>query len=153
VVAKLDRLARDVRTLLRILDSAVPVRFLDLPDADPQGRPEDRLAVTIMAAMAEFEARRIGQRTRDANKQRTTKSLERAAKHVRKIAVKGRAKLSADAQAYTARMLPLIQDLRKRRSLQSVAAELNRRKILTFSGKPWTMANVDRVLAKGRKDS
>jgi DNA invertase Pin-like site-specific DNA recombinase len=65
IVAKLDRLARDVKMILAIVDSGVRVRFIDLPDVDTS-TATGRLILTVMASLAEFEARRIGERTRDA---------------------------------------------------------------------------------------
>ena len=65
VVAKLDRLARDVRLILTIVDSGVSVRFVDLPDIDTASAT-GRLILTVMASLAEFEAKRIIERTRDA---------------------------------------------------------------------------------------
>ena len=65
IVAKLDRLARDVKLILAIVDSGVRVRFIDLPDIDT-ATATGRLILTVMASLAEFEARRISERTRDA---------------------------------------------------------------------------------------
>jgi DNA invertase Pin-like site-specific DNA recombinase len=65
IVAKLDRLARDVRMILSIVDSGVKVRFVDLPDIDTT-TATGRLILTVMGSLAEFEARRISERTRDA---------------------------------------------------------------------------------------
>jgi DNA invertase Pin-like site-specific DNA recombinase len=67
VVAKLDRLARDVRMILTIVDSGVSVRFVDLPDIDTASAT-GRLILTVMASLAEFEAKRISERTKDALK-------------------------------------------------------------------------------------
>jgi DNA invertase Pin-like site-specific DNA recombinase len=67
VVAKLDRLARDARFLLTVLDGAPTecgVVFCDLPTV-PEG-PVGRFLVSQMAAVAELEAGLIGQRTKAA---------------------------------------------------------------------------------------
>lgn len=66
VVAKLDRLARDARFLLGIVDGGVGVHFCDLPNLSTGDPITGRLVLTVMAAMAEFEARRIGQRIKEA---------------------------------------------------------------------------------------
>nr|AMP48244.1 resolvase, N terminal domain protein [uncultured bacterium]AMP48345.1 resolvase, N terminal domain protein [uncultured bacterium] len=65
IVAKLDRLARDAKLILQLVDSGVRVKFLDLPDIDTSG-PIGRLMLTIMAGVAEFERRIISQRTKAA---------------------------------------------------------------------------------------
>lgn len=64
VVAKLDRLARDSKFLMSLYDSGVPIIFGDLPEID--GSAASRLHLQIMASVAEFERRRIGERTKEA---------------------------------------------------------------------------------------
>lgn len=64
VVAKLDRLARDTRLLLTLVDSGVRVRFVDFPDI-PEGAA-GRFMLTMLAAVAEFERRLISERTATA---------------------------------------------------------------------------------------
>lgn len=63
LVAKLDRLARDVRFFLELLDSGVHVAFADVPET--QG-PMGRFILTTMAAVAELEAGMISERTKAA---------------------------------------------------------------------------------------
>ena len=61
VVGKLDRLARDTRFLLSVLDSGVEVLFCDLPHIPGA---MGRFVVTQMAAVAELEAGLISERTK-----------------------------------------------------------------------------------------
>lgn len=66
VIGKLDRLARDVRYFLQVIDdSGVDIRFADLPDICPAS-DEGRMILVSMANFAEFEGRRIGTRTKSA---------------------------------------------------------------------------------------
>lgn len=66
VIGKLDRLARDVRYFLEVIDdSGVDIRFADLPDVSPS-TDEGRMILVSMANFAEFEGRRIGTRTKAA---------------------------------------------------------------------------------------
>jgi len=64
VVAKLDRLARNAKFLLHLIDSGADVVFCDLPHV-PSG-PTGRFLLTQMAAVAELEAGLISQRTKAA---------------------------------------------------------------------------------------
>ncbi len=69
-VAKLDRLARDAELVLKLAREAERngfggLLFADLPDVDAT-TAAGRMVLTVMASVAEFEARRIGERTREA---------------------------------------------------------------------------------------
>jgi DNA invertase Pin-like site-specific DNA recombinase len=59
LIAKLDRLARNVHFVSGLMESKVSFVACDLPEAN-------QLTIHIMAAFAEHEARRISERTRDA---------------------------------------------------------------------------------------
>lgn len=68
-VAKLDRLARDAEFVLRLSREAEAngmggFLFCELPDVDAT-TSAGRLILSVMAAVAEFEARRCGERTRE----------------------------------------------------------------------------------------
>lgn len=69
-VAKLDRIARDAELVLRLSREAerngmAGFLFCDLPDVDAT-TAAGRMVLTVMASVAEFEARRISERTREA---------------------------------------------------------------------------------------
>lgn len=69
-VAKLDRIARDAEFVLRLSREAeangmAGFWFADLPDVDAT-TSAGRMVLTVMASVAEFEARRISERTREA---------------------------------------------------------------------------------------
>ena len=59
VVAKLDRLGRNVRFISTLVESSVDFKALDLPEATP-------FTLHILAAMAEQEAKSISERTKAA---------------------------------------------------------------------------------------
>lgn len=70
VVAKLDRLARDAELILRLAREAESngmggIWFADLPEID-SATAAGRMVLSVMASVAEFEARRISERTREA---------------------------------------------------------------------------------------
>jgi DNA invertase Pin-like site-specific DNA recombinase len=153
VVAKLDRLARDARFLLTVLDGAPAdcgVVFCDLPTV-PEG-PVGRFLISQMAAVAELEAGLIGQRTRAAlaaAKARGTKLggyrggpvLDDAAR-AKAAQVKGE---RADRRA--ADLAPLLEQIRSEgaQTLAAVAAGLNSRGVPSPRGGTWTATAVRRV--------
>ena len=59
IVAKMDRLSRNVAFTSQLLDSGIEIVFCDFPKAN-------RLVLTIIAAISEYEAGLIRQRTRAA---------------------------------------------------------------------------------------
>jgi DNA invertase Pin-like site-specific DNA recombinase len=59
LIAKIDRLARNVAFISNLMDSGVDFVAIDMPEAN-------RLTIHIMAAMAEHEATMISKRTKDA---------------------------------------------------------------------------------------
>ncbi|MFR9554746.1 MAG: recombinase family protein [Rikenellaceae bacterium] len=59
IVAKLDRLSRNVAFTSKLLESDVEIKFGDFPDAN-------RLVLHIISSIAEYEASLISQRTRQA---------------------------------------------------------------------------------------
>jgi DNA invertase Pin-like site-specific DNA recombinase len=69
-VAKLDRIARDAELLLRLTRESAAngmggFLFCDLPDVDAT-TAAGRMVLTVMASVAEFESRRISERTKEA---------------------------------------------------------------------------------------
>ena len=63
LVPKIDRLARDSAYLMSIYDSGITVYFGDMPDASGSS---GRFMLQIMASVAEYEGRRISERTKEA---------------------------------------------------------------------------------------
>lgn len=153
VVAKLDRLARDSAFLMTIFDGQVPVIFGDLPEVD--GSAASRLMVQMMANIAEFERRRIGERTREALavlkargvKLGTPANLTRAARL--KGAHNAAVERTARAVREMADVAPTVARMRAEgASLGQIAAHLNAEGYVTRRGKAWRPEQVRRVLAR-----
>ena len=69
IVAKMDRLSRNVTFTSQLLDSGIEIVFCDFPRAN-------RLVLTIIAAISEYEAGLIRQRTRAALGKRTRRKQQ-----------------------------------------------------------------------------
>jgi DNA invertase Pin-like site-specific DNA recombinase len=154
VVAKLDRLARNVAFLSALMESKVPFVACDNPHAN-------RLTLHILAAVAEAEALAISQRTKAAlaaYKARGGKlgaALPQCRNLTKEAQLRGsqraaEAKIKAADEAY-ADLMPTVTELRGRGlSLQGIAAELNKQGHTTRRGKPWNAVQVSRVLDRAR---
>lgn len=160
VVAKLDRLARDAGFLLSLVDSGVRLRFLDLPDisTDPI---TGRLVLTVMAAMAEFEARRIAQRCRESAARRKVRGDAMGWKgtrgqrnpltnaHRRIGSTVGGLVRSQRSREFRAVVEPLARQFREAGlSQREIAGELNARGFTTQRGKPWDSSRVNILFRK-----
>ena len=149
IVAKVDRLARDTRFLLNVLHNcgAGGVAFCDMPDVAPG--PTGKFLLTSMAAVAELEAGLISQRTKAAlaaAKARGTK-LGGYRGGPKVDTQKGRAAIRARADAFSARLQPMVTDMRNQgMSLRQIAAVLTERGIQTSRGGAWSAVAVNAVL-------
>lgn len=157
LVAKLDRLSRNVPFLRAILDGGVDVGFCDLPHVPPGAM--GRFLLTQMAAVAELEAGLVGERTKAALAAAKARGVKLGGDRGYRPpappdATKG-AEASAMARTQTAdhaahALLPVLEELRREgvTSLAGLAAGLNARGVATARGAEWTATGVRRVLAR-----
>lgn len=145
VVAKLDRLARNVAFVSALMDSGVEFVAVDFPQAN-------RLTIHILAAVAEHEARAISERTKmalAAAKARGTKlgGFRGYTGTAEDCAIANAAKRQK-ANARAADLAPILAqiDPEDRLSLRELAAALNDRAIPTSTGRGhWTATTVRRL--------
>lgn len=145
VIAKLDRLARNVHFISGLMESRVEFVAVDMPEAN-------RFVVHIMAAVAEQEALAISKRTKAAlaaARVRGTKLGGRrvSAERFAEIAASGRQAWSAKARQGRARVLPVIEQVcaAGATTFRQIAAELNARGEMTPRGGQWSAVQVMRV--------
>jgi DNA invertase Pin-like site-specific DNA recombinase len=149
VIAKLDRLARNVAFVSNLMESGAEFVAVDFPQAN-------RLTVHILAAVAEHEANMISTRTKAAlaaAKARGTKlDGHRGAMVSEAAQAAGRASQAARSRARALDLSHVIGELREAgvSSLGGLARALNERGIPTARGDvgSWTPMQVSRVLAK-----
>jgi DNA invertase Pin-like site-specific DNA recombinase len=149
IVAKLDRLARNVVFIGKLMESGADFIACDMPQAN-------KLTIHILAAVAEAEAEAISQRTKAAlaaakargvklggNRGKLTAEIRRRAWQ-RSVVVRRRR-----AAERRAKLLPLVEKIRDNGActLAQVAAELNRRNIETPQKRgEWRAMQVLRIL-------
>ena len=150
LVAKLDRLARNVAFVSALMEAKVKFVAADLPEAN-------ELTVHIMAAMAEYEAKAISARTKAAlaaARERGVKlggyrwNIGSLSKRGRTLALKAR---RDKIGKWAADLLPIVRTIQNDgvTSLHQIAAVLNERGILTARGGKWSAVQVQRLLARG----
>lgn len=140
VIAKLDRLGRNVAFISNLMEAKVDFVAVDNPHAN-------RLMLHMLAAFAEHEREQIGTRTREAlaAAKRRGVVLGRNGREV----LAGRNREAADE--FARRMAPVLDHIRREgyRTVRAVAGELNRRKTPTArSGGVWHLPTVHRLLRR-----
>ncbi len=155
VIAKLDRLARNARFLLSIVEGCgeAGVAFCDLPQV-PEG-PTGKFLLTLLAAVAELEAGLISQRTKAAlaaakARGRVLGSSRLARGFDTALSRQGRDTQTRRSLAYAAEVLPYVQAARAAgcRTQKEIAEALTARGIKPpMGGAVWHVAQVQRLLA------
>jgi DNA invertase Pin-like site-specific DNA recombinase len=137
VIAKLDRLARNVAFIAGLMETGVPFVAVDMPHARP-------FELHIHAALAEEEARRISERTQAALAAAKTRGTA-LGKHGKVLAERHRA-------AAVERALPLAETFASLRAegltMRQMVAALNERGVPSPAGGAWHLANLHRAMKR-----
>ena len=149
LIARLDRLARNVRFISSLMEEKVPFLACDMPNATP-------FMLHVYAAVAEEEARAISRRTKAALAAAKARGVKLGGDRGYRpttppnAALGGAAvRLEADHAAH--RVAVAIESIRASSgplSLHAIAAELGRRGVQTPRDGVWTATAVRRVLAR-----
>lgn len=134
LIAKLDRLARNVAFIANLLESGVPITAVDMPEAN-------RFMLHVMAAVAEHERQAISDRTRAALQQAKQRGVALGG-------CRGDARTRADAHA--ASVIPHVAAMLASGPIRAsvIAQRLNALGILTARGGAWQCVQVQRLLAR-----
>ena len=141
LIAKLDRLARNVAFISALMESGVEFTAVDMPEAD-------RLTLHVMAAVAEREAQLISTRTKAALAARKARGLTLGTANL----TPERRALGPQAQREAARQAnrqaaAFAQTLRGQgETLASIAQTLNGAGFTTRTGARWNATQVKRML-------
>ncbi len=146
IVAKLDRLSRDVAFISGLMAQRVPFIVAELgADADP-------FMLHLYAALAEKERRLISERTKAALAQRKAqgKRLGQSGEcQARPPHWDASAQIS-EADRFAANVLPIVETIRASgvTTLAGIADALNARGIRTPRGGSWRISSVQNLIAR-----
>ena len=149
VVAKLDRLARDAELVNRlskeVAHNGFPgLLFADLPDVDATNAA-GRMILGVMAQVAQFEAERIGERTREALAAAKARGVQLGGR--REEAVKAAQQRKGEAikraEALRGLIAPMVAEGMSQRR---IAEALNAAGHTTERGSKWSHRTVARVI-------
>jgi DNA invertase Pin-like site-specific DNA recombinase len=138
VIAKLDRLARNVHFISGLMESRVRFVACDMPEAN-------ELTLHVLAAFAEHEAKRISQRTKEALAQAQARGVKLGKTGFANFAPALEVRRT-EAAAFLEELRGLFDGMRLRGlSRRQMVAELNRLGIRARRGGPWSLCQVQRV--------
>jgi DNA invertase Pin-like site-specific DNA recombinase len=141
ICSKIDRLSRNAEFLLRLMNSNVEFVCCDIPNCD-------RFTISLFAILAEKEKNMISERTKNALKIVKLRGVKLGNPN-RELSVKLMNEGARRAKnEFRVKITPIIDDIKKAgvKTLQEIADCLNRRGILTRTGKTWTPGLVRNVL-------
>jgi DNA invertase Pin-like site-specific DNA recombinase len=138
VIAKLDRLARNVHFISGLMASGVDFVAADNPHAN-------KLMVHVMSAFAEHEREQISQRTKDALAAAKARGIKLGRHFAERLAPAYRAAAMERAR----QLAPVLAELKSAgMSARRMAAELTARGISTPTGARWHAQTVIRMLER-----
>jgi DNA invertase Pin-like site-specific DNA recombinase len=141
VIAKLDRLSRNLAFIATLMESGVEFVAVDNPHAN-------KLTVHILAAVAQHEREMISERTKAAlaaakrRGQRLGNPKLAEAQHL------AHAALRANRRRFAANVRPIIEEIMRAgvTGHNAIAAKLNERNVKTARGGTWTHVQVGAIL-------
>ncbi|MDB5808907.1 MAG: Resolvase domain [Betaproteobacteria bacterium] len=139
LIAKLDRLARNVHFISGLMEAKVPFTAVDMPEAN-------ELTINIIAAMAQHESRMISARTKAALAAKKARGEKLGNAHLLKPQNKARVKR---AKAFAQSLKNTLQSFgASQMSQREQVAELNKLGVKAPRGGEWQLIQLQRVLAR-----
>jgi DNA invertase Pin-like site-specific DNA recombinase len=143
VIAKLDRLSRNLAFIATLMESGVEFIAVDNPHAS-------KLTLHILAAVAEHEREAISERTKAALAAAKARGTRLGTPDPKGAVKRMGAALKAKASQFAANVTPIIRDIQAAgyTSRNAIAGQLNDRKVATARGGQWTHVQVGQILAR-----
>jgi DNA invertase Pin-like site-specific DNA recombinase len=147
IVAKLDRLSRDVHFISGLMAHKVPFIVAEL------GADVDPFLLHLYAALAQKERALISQRTRDALAAKKAAGVKLGGPKASEAAAIGRQAQRDAADRFAANVLPIIDSIRAtgETTLEAITEALNARGVKTARGGAWHRTTVANLLRRTRR--
>jgi DNA invertase Pin-like site-specific DNA recombinase len=147
VIAKLDRLARNVHFISGLMDAGVEFIACDMPHAN-------KLTIHILAAVAEHEREAISARTKAALAAAKARGKKLGGPKLNDARILGRAANKANADRFAANTLPVVKQIQASgvTTLRGIAAALDARGVPTARGGAWTPVQVSNLMRRDVTD-
>src|SRR5437667_10780091 len=148
VVAKLDRLSRDVAFVSGLMAQRVPFIVAEL------GRDADPFMLHLYAALAEKERRLISERTKAALSAKKAHGRKLGnPRNIESAGVLGRATQIAAADQFVAALVPVVDAIRNAgaSTLEAISRALNEKGLRTARGARAHVSTVANLLARAQK--
>jgi DNA invertase Pin-like site-specific DNA recombinase len=144
IVAKLDRLSRDVAFIANLMSKRTPFIVAEL------GADVSPFMLHIYAAVAEQERAMISQRTKDALAAVKARGRKLGNPDIAKAQEAAAKVRTAQANTFAINVLPIIREIQSTgASIRKTAEALNRRGIPTARGGTWAATQVSDILKRG----
>jgi DNA invertase Pin-like site-specific DNA recombinase len=143
VIARLDRLARNVAFVSNLMERKIDFVACDMPNATP-------FMLHIYAAVAEQEARAISERTKAAMAAAKARGKKMGGPKIDEARLMGNAANRRKADLFAANVRPIIAEIRKSgaTSLRKIAAALQARGVPTARGGQWNAMQVSTIMRR-----
>jgi DNA invertase Pin-like site-specific DNA recombinase len=140
IIAKLDRLARNVAFIANLMESGVEFVAVDNPHAS-------KLMLHMLAAFAEHEREQISSRTKAALAAAKARGVKLGSQGYI-LAAENKREASESAET----LAPTLRDIREQgiTTIRGIRDELNRRQVPSASGKTWHIPTVYRLVTRAR---
>jgi DNA invertase Pin-like site-specific DNA recombinase len=148
VVAKLDRLSRNVAFISALLNSGVEFVAADMPHAN-------KMTLQVLAVFAEHERDMISARTKQALAAARERGVKLGGPNIAEAAKLGAASNRANADRFAANTLPIIREIQASgvTSLRGVARALNARGVRSARNTPWSPVAVSNIIKRSMESA
>jgi len=143
VIARLDRLARNVAFISGLMERKVEFVACDMPNATP-------FMLHVYAAVAEQEARAISERTKAAMQAAKARGKKLGGPKLAEARLLGHAANRKAADKFAANVRPIVEQIRASgaTSLRDIASALAARGVPTARGGAWSAAQVANLMQR-----